>query len=327
MRAVLFDVLGDSNVLRIGEIEKPEPGPGEVLVRVVYAGMNPADWKVREGFLLGYFDYHFPFVLGFDLAGEVVGIGAGIEGYRIGDQVFGTSMQGFARDGSYADYTIANPSMLAKVPDNVDLAALAGVPTAGLTAYGGLIDAGALKAGQTVLINGGAGGVGSYAIQIAKAIGARVATTCSADNADYVRNLGADLVINYRTEDVYAEIGAWAPDGVDLVLDAVGKNSLLPMGIELVKKGGHFIEIETLISQADEPLKAAAEMRGVHLRSNMVAVARLPEHLAGIAQMILSGQVKALIPEIVSMEGIAQALDRIKDGHVRGKIVAQISNL
>lgn len=326
MRAILLDAFGGSDVLRIGTIERPEPGPGEVLVRVMFAGINPADWKTREGMLSRYITYHFPFILGFDLAGEIAAVGPGAEGFAVGDRVFGTSMQGMGRNGSYAEFTTAYPAMLARVPDNIDLAAAAAVPTAGITAYGGLVDAGGLKAGQKVLVNGGAGGVGTYAIQIARALGADVATTCGPANLDYVRGLGAELAIDYRSEDVHAAVANWAPGGVDLVLDAVGLDSLLPKGIELVKPGGRFIEIETLISEADEVLKAAAAERGVHLGSNMVAITRAPEHLAGLAKLIADGKVDAIMPEVVPMTGVGAAHDRIKQGHVRGKIVIRIAD-
>jgi NADPH:quinone reductase-like Zn-dependent oxidoreductase len=324
MRAMVIDGFGGPETLHWGELPMPVPGAGEALVRVAYASVNPADWKTREGMLSRYIEYRFPFVLGFDLSGTIEAVGEGVTSLAPGDAVFGTSMQGQGRNGSYAEYTCAYPAMLARLPDNISLAEAAGMPTAGITAYGGLVDVGALGAGQTVLINGAAGGVGSIAIQIAKAKGALVAGTCGPSNEAYVKGLGADYVIDYRAGDVPAELRAWAPEGVDIVLDAVGLDSLLPHATEIVKPGGSFVEIETLISAAGEAQKSAAAERGIRIVSNMIGVARLPEHLAGLAAMIASGLVRPPIVEILPLAQAADAQARVKDGHVRGKIVLAV---
>lgn len=326
MRAIAMDGFGGPEVLHMAELPKPQPGPGEVLVRVAYAGVNPADWKAREGKLSRYFDYRFPFVLGFDLSGIVEAVGPGVEGLAPGDRVFGMSKQGQGEQGAYADYCLAWPAMLAPVPDTINMAEAAGLPVAGVTAYGGLVDAGGIEAGQTVLINGGAGGVGSLAIQIAKALGARVATTCSARNADYVRELGAERAIDYGSEDVVAAMRDWAPGGVDLVLDAVGLGTLLPRATELVEPGGSFVEIETLISQASEEEVAAGAAEGVRIVSNMIAVMRQPEHLAGLARLCAGGRVRPAPTEVLPLAEAAEAHRRVESGHVRGKIVLQVND-
>ena len=320
MRAIAIDGFGGPERLRLTELPQPAPGPGEVLVKVAYAGVNPADWKAREGKLSRYFDYKFPFVLGFDLSGTVAAVGAGVEALKPGDTVFGMSKQGQGENGAYAEYCLAWPAMLAPLP--------AAMSAAEAAAYGGLVDAGELKAGQTVLINGGAGGVGSLAIQIARAVGARVAVTCGARNADYVRALGAERAIDYAHEDVVAAVRDWTGGaGVDLVLDAVGLDSLLPRATELVKAGGRFVEIETLISAASAEQVAAAAAKGVTILSNMVAVMRQPEHLAGLAAMCAAGQVRAAPTEALPLADTADAHRRVESGHVRGKIVLEVAAL
>lgn len=326
MRAILMDAFGGADALRVGDTPTPEPQDGEVLVRVDYAGINPADWKTREGMLERYIEYSFPFILGFDFAGEVAALGAGVTGLKVGDPVFGTSMQGMGRNGSYAQYVVALPSMLVPAPKGLSLAALGGVPTAAITAYGGMVDAGELKAGQKVLINGGAGGVGTFAIQIARALGAEVAVTCGPDNLDYVRDLGASLAINYRKGDVHGSVAEWAPDGVDLILDAVGQDSLLPGGISLVRSGGRYVEIETLISEADALVVKGAAQQNVTLVSNMIAIMRAHEHLQAVADLLASGAIQVPEPEVIAMADIGAAHERIRQGHVRGKIVIAIDH-
>jgi len=325
MRAIVIDAFGGPEVLRQAELAKPLPGPGQVLVRVGCAGVNPADWKVREGWLASFFECRFPFVLGFDLAGVVETVGPGVDGLRPGDRVFGTSRQGQGENGSYAEYTVAQAAMLSLVPPGIALAEAAALPTAGTTAYGGLVDAGGLQAGQTVLIHGGAGGVGTIAIQIAKAFGARVAATCSAANADHVRSLGADLAIDHRAGDVPRALRDWAPEGVDLALDAVGQDTLLPSATAVVRSGGTYVEIETLISRATEAQVAEAARHGVRIVSNMVAVARLAGHLAGLARLLAQGRMRMPALQRMPLADAALAHARIASGRQRGKLVLEVT--
>ncbi|MEM8695980.1 MAG: NADP-dependent oxidoreductase [Pseudomonadota bacterium] len=326
MRAIVIRQCGGPETLERAVIERPEPGPGEVLVRISHAGVNPADWKAREGKLSHYFDYGFPFVLGFDLCGTVAALGPDTTRFSVGDTVFGTSQLGIGRNGSYAGFTTASEFMLAPLPENLGQAEAAGLPTAGTTAYGGLIDVGRLESGQTVLINGGAGGVGSLAIQIAKTTGARVAATCSAANLDFVRKRGAERAVDYAGEDVVEAVRRWAPGGVDLVLDAVGQDTLLPHALDIVKPGGRYVEIETLLSHASAEQTEAARDKGVEILSNMVAIANLPRHLGGLADMIAEGSVEPPPTRIVPLDEVADAHREIEAGHVRGKIVLEIGS-
>lgn len=321
MFAMVIDGFGGADRLRPADLPIPEPGPGEVRVAVAAASVNPADWKTREGLLSRYITYAFPFVLGFDLAGTVDALGDGVTQFAVGDRVFGTSRQGQGQNGSCAEYTLAHAAMLQPIPAGLSYAQVAILPTAGTTALGGLIDVGGLRAGQSVLIHGGAGGVGSIAIQIAKAQGARVLTTCSAHNAEYVRGLGADIAIDYRACDVTAACG----EGVDLVLDAVGQGTLLPRAIDVVKPGGRYVEIETLISAASADEVARAAVAGVRIVSNMIAIDRLPDQLRRLGEMAANGTVIPPLTDSLPLRDVAEAHRRIEAGHVRGKIALIVS--
>lgn len=326
MKAMIINRCGNADELTLKDIARPTPSAGEVLVKIEYAGVNPADWKIREGMLSRYIDYVFPFVLGFDLAGTIVAVGEGCTQLNVGDRVFGTSMQGQGRNGSYAEYTLAYEAMLAKVPYEKLMEEAAALPTAGTTAYGALIDVGNLRHGQTVLINGGAGGVGSIGIQIAKAAGAKVAVTCSAGNNAYVQSLGAELAIDYRegAEHIVAKVSEWSTDGVDLVVDAVGLDSLAHTATELVRPGGMYIEIETLFPESTDQAKRAALAQGVTITSNMVAIERLPQHLIGLADLWTAGKIRIPHIQILPLEEASQAHQMLKSGHMRGKIVLAI---
>ena len=304
----------------------PAPGADDVLVRLICSGVNPADWKMREGMLQGYFYYHFQFILGFDLAGVAVAVGENVRRFRAGDRVFRTSRQGEGYNGSYAEYCLARETMLAPLPETLSPAAAASLPTVGTIAYGALVDVGGLQTGQRVLINGGAGGVGSIAIQIAATLGARVAATCSARNADYVRDLGAECVIDYRAEDVPQSVRPWAPDQVDLVVDGVGLDTLLPHVTNLARPGGRFVEIMTLVFHASDAVKAKAAERGIEIQFNMIAASRIPEHFHGRAALYAANRGRPPAIQSVPLDGVAAAHQQIRDGHVRGKIVIEVSD-
>ena len=325
MRSFAITAFGGADRLGWCELPVPEPAPGQVLVRVEYAGVNPADWKTREGMLSRYIDYRFPFVLGFDLSGVVESIGPGVTEFAPGDRVYGTSMQGQGQNGSYSEYCCAYAAMLARVPADLPMEAAAAFPTAGITAYGGLVDVGEIEAGKSVLINGAAGGVGSIALQIAKAYGARVAGTCSPANNYFVESMGAELVIDYNGGNVAEAVRRWSPNGVDIVLDAVGLDSLLPKAKDIVRQGGTYVEIETLISAANQTQIAQAADHGFKLTCNMVAVSRLADHFQGLAALIRDQKIKPPPIDILPLSRAGYAHNRLQAGHVRGKIVLEIN--
>ena len=295
MRAMVLDGFGGPDVLHLAEIERPRAAPGNVVVEVAYAGVNPADWKSREGWLAQYFDYTFPFVVGFDAAGIVAEVGAGVDHLAVGDRVVTSGNQGMGERGSYAEYLHATADRTIALPDSVSLRDAATLPTAGMTAWEATIDVGKAGPGAMVVVNGGAGGTGSFAIQIAKLVGATVAATCSARNLDYVRALGADHAIDYRDGNVYSAIRAWAPQGVDLVVDTVGQGTLTGV-VNLMKRGGIVAPIGTLI--ADEPAidpgeAQAAGVTVIPTISNFVNQAR---QLRALVDALASGRLRT--PEI-----------------------------
>jgi NADPH:quinone reductase-like Zn-dependent oxidoreductase len=326
MRAMVIHGFGGPEVLVPGEIEVPVPKPGEVLIRIAYASVNPADWKCREGWLSQFFDYKFPFVVGFDAAGIVAGVGEGVTEYKIGDRVVTSSNQGIGERGSYAEYLVSDIDRVSHIADTLDFATAASIPTAAITSWEGLFGTGDLKAGQTVLINGGAGGMGSFAIQFAKNAGAKVAVTCGPKNIDYVTSLGADLAIDYRSQNVLDAVLAWAPEGVDLIMDTVGQGSL-PDGIAMTKPGGVIAPIGTLIANEPQFDPMVAEKRNVRVVPTMSNHLRAGGYLRHIADLYGKGVFRAPELTVMPLEQAAEAQRLVQAGHVRGKIVLHVSDL
>ena len=324
MRAMVIDRFGGPEVLRLAQVPVPAPGPGEVLIKVSHAGVNPADWKCREGWLAPFFEYRFPFVLGFDLAGTVVKADEGSAGFAPGDRVVAYSRQGQGQWGSYAEYVIASADGIAHLPPGLDEVEAAAIPTAGITAWEGLFEAGRLGAGQKVLVHGGAGGVGSYAIQLARHAGAEVAATCGPANQDYVRDLGAALAIDYRDGDVGAKLAQWAPRGVDMILDAVGCGSL-PRAPEMVKRGGIIAAIATLVADEAPHDAASAVQRDVRIVPTMGNYARSGAQLRQLVALFGQGELRSPPLSILPLQQAAEAHRRVQSGHVRGKIVLRVS--
>lgn len=324
MRAMVIDRFGGADELHPAELPQPQAAAGEVLIRVAYAGVNPADWKIREGWLQQFFQYRFPFVLGFDAAGVVAALGAGVSGLRVGDRVVTSSNQGKGVWGTYAEYVVSDADRVVRLPDGVGLAAAAALPTAGITSWEALFDVGGLRAGQSVLVNGGAGGMGSWCIPLAKMAGARVAATCGPANLDYVRELGADLVIDYRAQDVAAAVRVWAPEGLDLIVDTVGQGTLL-QGVELVKRGGTIAPIGTLIAGEPQPDAARAAARGVRIVPTMSSFERQGRQLRSLVEALAQGRIRAPAIEVLPLEAAAEAQRRVQAGHVRGKLLLDVA--
>jgi NADPH:quinone reductase-like Zn-dependent oxidoreductase len=324
MHAMVIHRFGGPDQLQLAQVPTPEPGAGEVLIRVVFAGVNPADWKCREGRLQQYFNYEFPFVLGFDAAGVVERVGEGVTEYAVGDRVITSSNQGRGEWGSYAEYVKSSTATVAALPTGIDFAQGATIPTAGATAWGAVHDVGKVKAGQKVLINGGSSNVGMFAIQLARNAGCEVAATCGPANLDFVQGLGADRVINYRSDDVLSAAAAWAPDGLDLVIDTIGLNSLPADASRIIRPAGALVAIETLIQDIAGFDAALARSRDVRLLSNMAAVSRIPQHLHAVMDAVTNGWVKTPPYEILPLEQAGEAQRRVADGHVRGKLLLRV---
>lgn len=325
MFAMVIRETGGPDVFEYAELETPVPGPGEVLVRVAYAGVNPADWKNRQGYLAQYRPYVFPYVIGFDAAGVVAAIGEGVTQFAEGDRVFTPTNHGQGGQGSYAEYTLAAVDRVARVPPELELKQAAALPVASLTAWQGLFDRGGLQAGQMAMIHGGSGGLGSFAVQFARWAGARVAATCSTVNVEYLRGLGVERVIDYRTEDIPSAIADWAQGGLDYLMDAVGV-STLPNALDLVKSGGTIVSIPTLVDDGDIPAAAAAAAdRGVKRIYSTMDDVKCAETLEKIADLVIHNKVRLPPIREFVLRDVAEVHRILQDGHNRGKIVLQVT--
>lgn len=307
MKAAYFVQHGGPEVLCYGDIADPVAEPGQVLVDVHAASVNGADWKVRSG-RYGSPVSTFPYILGRDFSGVVSGLGAGVLDFRIGDPVFGVLDVG--QEGAYAEKLAVKASIVARKPDGLSHSACAALALIGLTALVSVEDTLELKAGETLLVQGGAGGVASFAIQLAKHIGARVITTCSAANRDYCLSLGADVVIDYNAQDFTQSVS-----NVDAVFDTVG-GDVATKSFAVLKPGGRAAFIA---SGGKAPVSARADVRS--LRPN---VGRDRPHLERIADLVLKGAVR--VPEIRSFKlSDVQAAHVVSEGrHLRGKLVFDI---
>jgi NADPH:quinone reductase-like Zn-dependent oxidoreductase len=256
MKAVAIHAFGGPEVLKVEDVPRPEPKEDEVLIRVIAASVNPVDAAIRKGYLARITGKKFPLILGMDAAGVVEKAGAKMSKFKAGDPVY--AFFTLASEGGYGEFVLAKPDEVAPKPKTLTYAEAAAVPAAGSTAWKALVETANLSAGQTVLIHGGSGGVGHFAIQIAKARGAKVIATASTANQDFLRQMGADVAIDY-TKSKFEDI---AKD-VDVVLDAVGEDTL-KRSYGVVKKGG------IIVSIVDDPDKAALDAQSLSaaLRAN-----------------------------------------------------------
>ncbi len=323
MKAIVQDAYGSADVLELRDIDKPQIGDGDVLVRVHAAGVDPGVWHLMRGLpylvrLMG-FGLRAPKtrVRGMDVAGRVEAVGKDVTQFRAGDEVFGMC------DGSFAEYACAGEDNLAPKPTNLTFEQAAAVPVSALTALQGLRDQGEVQAGQRVLIIGAAGGVGSFAVQLAKAFGADVTGVCSTTKVDLVRSIGADHVIDY-TRDDFAQTG----QRYDLVLDTAGNRSLshlrraLTPGGTLVIVGGE--EGDRWIGGTDRQLRGLALSLFVRQRlRSFIAVAR-KQDLQLLRELIEAGKVTPVIDRTYPLSEAPEAVRYLEGGHARGKVVISV---
>jgi len=311
MKAVRIHGYGGNDVVVYEDAPRPEPAEGEVLVRIRASGVNPVDWNIREGYLRTYSDPPLPIILGRDFAGDVVALGPNTSGFAVGDAVYGNVD---FRTGTYAEYVAAPITGVAAKPTSVDYETAAAVPLSALAAWQTLLETAQLEEGQKVLIHAGAGGVGSFAIQIARAHGARVIATSSEANLDLLRDLGADEVIDYhaaRFEDGLSD--------VDIVLDTVGGDTQ-DRSWAVLKPGG--MQVTLLF-----PTPASAEMSAAHnARSAMVGTRADGAQLEKIAFLIDNATIKPVVGTVLPLSEVSHALELSQTRHARGKIVLHVSN-
>lgn len=310
MKAVRIHEYGGPEVLRLEDAPMPVPTAGEVLIRVHAAGINPVDWKIREGRLRGRVEHRLPLILGWDVAGVIEALGPGVTQFKMGDAVY--ARPDIARDGGYAEYITVRASEVALKPKSLDFIHAAAVPLAGLTAWQALFDAAKLDARQRVLIHAGAGGVGSYAVQFAHWKGAWVIATASARNADLVRSLGADEVIDYTQARFEDEV-----QDLDVVVDTVGEE-VQQRSWKVLKKGGVLVSILALTVPDDAAVR--------DLRSAYVFVQPNAAQLGQIAELIDGGHVKPVVETVLPLSEVRQAHILSQSHHARGKIVLRVAD-
>jgi NADPH:quinone reductase-like Zn-dependent oxidoreductase len=307
MKAVVAHEYGPPEVLKIEEAPRPEPSEDEALVRVIASSVNPADPLTLNGKYAREFGTHLPLIPGYDIAGVVEKTGANVTKLKVGDAVYGYPTFG----GGWADYVTVKQGEVAAKPKSLNFVEAAAVPMGALTAWQALVDVAKLQPGQTVLIHGGSGGVGSFAIQIAKARGARIIATASTANQDLLKQLGADLAVDYtktKFEDVAKD--------VDVVLDPVGKETLA-RSYGIVKKGG------IVMSLVARPDPVELEKRGI--RGAGISVHPDSEDLAEIAQLIDAGKLKPIVTQVVPLSEAIAAQQQAATHHTRGKVVLRIA--
>ena len=322
MKAILFREYGPPSVLRLEDIEKDEPKDGEVRLRVRAASVNPLDWHFLRGspyflrLMLGLPRPRSP-RLGVDVSGTVEAVGPNVSRFKAGDEVFGTSR------GSFAEFACGPVKTLARKPANISFEQAAAVPAAGVTALQALTGKGAVRSGEKVLVNGASGGVGTFAVQIARSFGAEVTGVCSTRNVEMVRSIGAGRVIDYTRED-FTKTG----ERYDLFLDMIGNHSLSDRR-RVLKPRGRYVQVGGPVPQWTGGLPGAL---GISLLSlfgsqKMGVFLGLPgrggyEEMAGLME---SGKVTPVIDRTYSLEQVPEAIRYLEEGHARGKVVISVS--
>jgi NADPH:quinone reductase len=315
MKAIVIDRFGGSEQLHPAEVGTPEPGAGEVLIKIAYTSINPVDWKIREGMLQSMFPHAFPLILGWDAAGAVHAVGDGVHEFGVGERVYAYCRKPLVQWGTYAEYVTMPAAAVAPMPQVLSFAEAAAIPLVGLTSWQSLFDVARIEAGQSILILNGAGGTGSLAIQFAKHAGARVLACASPGNHDYLRSLGADVLIAYRGQDVATAVKAHAPEGVNVVYANVGGEPHI-RSYGLLKAGG------TLVSIVDQPDEDAA--RAVGAKAVYLFVEPSGKQLREIARLIDARFVKPPQITVMKLDEAAEA-QRLSEGHhVRGKIALKV---
>ncbi len=310
MKAIVIHEYGGPEVLKYEDVPRPEPKEDQILVRVIAAGVNPVDEAPRSERSAKFFGITLPFTPGYDIAGIVEKTGRKITKFKTGDSVY--AYLSLTDGGGYAEYAVATEVEAAPKPKSISFVEAAGVPVVALTAWQALIDTAKLSAGQTVLIHGGSGGVGTFAIQIAKARGAKVIATASTANQDLLKQLGADVAIDY-TKAKFEDVAK----NVDVVLDSVGKDTLA-RSYGVVKKGGFIV---TLVARIDQP-----ELDNHGIRGASLGVEPDSNELTEIGKLIAEKKIKVIISQTLPLADAVKAQKQIATGHTRGKIVLKVAD-
>lgn len=311
MKAAQITSYGGSEVVEIKDnVALPLLSVGRVIIEARVAGVNPVDWKIREGYLQKMAPLQFPATLGGDFSGVIIKVGENVSGFNEGDEVYGTALALGSGSGSFAEFIAADVKFIAKKPEKTSHVEAAALPLAGVSALQALTEHIGLKKGQKILIHGGAGGIGSLAIQIAKHLGAYVATTVSERDKEFVKKLGANEVIDYKNQYFSKMLKDY-----DAVFDTVGGETYRN-SFSVLKKGG------VVVSMIEEPRAELMEKYGVKAISQSTSVNN--EMLSKLAKLVDEGSVKVHIDKIFTLEQSGEALAYMQNGHPLGKVVVRI---
>jgi NADPH:quinone reductase-like Zn-dependent oxidoreductase len=311
VRAVYINEWGDRDVMQVGDVPDPPVGPDVVLVRIKAAGVNPVDYKIRGGYMAERFPFHFPVVLGWDAAGVVQKVGPAVTWFKPGDEVYGYCRRHHLQFGTYAELDIVPEGFLAHKPASLSFEEAAAVPLAALTAHQALDSLG-LRAGETLFVTGGSGGVGHFAVQLGVVRGARVIATASERNHEFVRELGGEPV-DYHGDDVARRVcDLAATDGVDAALDLFGSDDR-ETAYSVLRRGGRLASV----AQPPPPHRDGFESQYIFVRP-------AGDQLSELASLIDEGRLRPTVQEVFALEQAAEAHARLEEGHVRGKLVLRI---
>tara|TARA_R110002124_G_scaffold120157_3_gene278052 strand:- start:46005 stop:46949 length:945 start_codon:yes stop_codon:yes gene_type:complete len=311
MKASYYNEFGELNNIKTGDLDKPEPGEGEVLVRIKAAGVNPVDAFVANGMLKDAISNEFPTIPGWDMAGVVEERGHSARRFKEGDEVYAYARRPVIKHGTFAEYIALPESYLAKRPQKISMEEAGGIPLVGLTAYQAIFDAGKMKEGQILLILGASGGVGTLAIQLAKAHGIKVIGVASEKNHNYMEELGADAVIDYKDNHVGEAVEAIEPDGVDMIFHCSrgeALNQVMETGV--LKENGHLISI----TNSNPDINDDINFQYVFVEPNAVQL----QHIQELAD---DGKIKVHVSKAYKLEEAGQALKDVQTLHTRGKLV------
>ncbi|WP_407304664.1 NADP-dependent oxidoreductase [Acinetobacter sp.] len=331
MKAAYIQRYGKIDNVQLDEQPKPAITENTVLVKVHAASINPIDLRVLQGEFKAILPVHFPYILGNDFAGIVVQVGTYVTQFKVGDEVYAKTDQ----NGAFAEYTIVQPSSLALKPKNISMELAASLPLVSLTAWQALVEIAKVKSGQKILIHAGSGGVGSLAIQLTKYLGATVATTTSSKNTNWVKALGADIVIDYKTADFEQELKDY-----DVVLDTQG-GAILDKSLNVLKRGGHIVSIsgppdrtfaETLpanwlvksvIPLLSWSIRNKAKKRGI--RYSFLFMQPNGDQLSQISKLVEAGNINPVIDKQYDFSEIKEALQYVNTGHAKGKVIIKMT--
>ena len=325
MKALILEKPGEPEGLKLTARPRPLPKPNEVLVKVAAVGLNPVDYKTAQ---MGWPTWQWPHILGLDVAGVVESVGNAVTQWQPGDRVFYHG--DLSKPGGFAEYAKAPEHIISNIPNGVSFEDAAAIPCAGYTAWQVLSRRIPVKPGATILVHGGAGGVGGFALQLAHHLKTRVLTTCSKENSEYVRTLGADHVIDYNNEDVHSRVMALTDNqGVDIIINTIDEQSATK-DLDILAHGGHLACVVGLpdLNRLERFTKAVSiheiALGSAHLYGSHSAQADLSAMGNELIDMVQKGSLSTLLTETIDLASVPRALVRLSQRHVKGKIVATL---